>query len=57
MANSHRLINELCDEKRFTKNPNGVLEVRWRFVLPHMLLVAHQKYRKFEMECTMGFSQ
>ncbi|KAI1129854.1 bifunctional P-450:NADPH-P450 reductase [Nemania abortiva] len=26
MANSHRLINELCDEKRFTKIPNGVLE-------------------------------
>ncbi|KAI1369012.1 bifunctional P-450:NADPH-P450 reductase [Xylaria arbuscula] len=25
-ANSHRLINELCDEKRFTKIPNGVLE-------------------------------
>ncbi|RYC59007.1 hypothetical protein CHU98_g7216, partial [Xylaria longipes] len=28
MANSHRLIDELCDEKRFTKIPNGVLEVR-----------------------------
>ncbi|KAI0436173.1 bifunctional P-450:NADPH-P450 reductase [Xylaria telfairii] len=26
MANSHRLIDELCDEKRFTKIPNGVLE-------------------------------
>ncbi|KAK5629280.1 hypothetical protein RRF57_004995 [Xylaria bambusicola] len=26
-ANSHRLINELCDEKRFTKIPNGVLEL------------------------------
>ncbi|KAI1424799.1 bifunctional P-450:NADPH-P450 reductase [Xylaria sp. FL1777] len=25
-ANSHRLINELCDEKRFAKIPNGVLE-------------------------------
>ncbi|KAI3332740.1 bifunctional P-450:NADPH-P450 reductase [Ustulina deusta] len=25
-ANSHRLINELCDEKRFAKKPNGVLE-------------------------------
>ncbi|KAI1174519.1 bifunctional P-450:NADPH-P450 reductase [Nemania sp. FL0916] len=25
-ANSYRLINELCDEKRFTKIPNGVLE-------------------------------
>ncbi|KAI3323944.1 bifunctional P-450:NADPH-P450 reductase [Xylariaceae sp. AK1471] len=29
MANSHRLINELCDEKRFTKVPTGVLaEIR-----------------------------
>ncbi|KAI0432665.1 bifunctional P-450:NADPH-P450 reductase [Xylaria sp. FL1042] len=28
-ANSHRLINELCDEKRFAKKPNGVLaEIR-----------------------------
>ncbi|KAJ8125464.1 hypothetical protein O1611_g8175 [Lasiodiplodia mahajangana] len=26
LVNSHRLINELCDEKRFAKVPNGVLE-------------------------------
>jgi cytochrome P450/NADPH-cytochrome P450 reductase len=29
MVNSHRLIDELCDEKRFTKVPTGVLaEIR-----------------------------
>ncbi|KAI0113523.1 bifunctional P-450:NADPH-P450 reductase [Nemania sp. FL0031] len=26
LVNSHRLINELCDEKRFAKVPKGVLE-------------------------------
>ncbi len=54
-ANSHRLINELCDEKRFAKKPNGVLEVR-DFSLEHALLDAHAKSRKSEMECTMDFS-
>lgn len=28
MANSHRLIDELCDEKRFAKIPEGALAVR-----------------------------
>jgi cytochrome P450/NADPH-cytochrome P450 reductase len=31
MVNSHRLIDELCDEKRFTKVPTGVLAVRDAF--------------------------
>lgn len=56
MANSHRLIDELCDEKRFAKIPNGVLEV-CHFPPHHALLGAHLKYRKLEMVCTTGFSQ